>query len=335
MNLMTIGFVAEQWVVPAAIFAGFVLIAQVLDAFSGITTFVFSLIGIHFAIGMAKLTERTIHLSDQVLLVVTILLVTRTIERIAAAVLDIYASNARSVFPATTIFNNIIKISIYITGILVVLHSLGISVAPIITALGIGGLAVALALKDTLSNLFAGIQVIVSRQLSIGDYVKLASGEEGHITDITWRNAVIHSLQNNVVIVPNSTLATSVITNYGLPKKEVSFSIPMQIDYHSDLDMVEKVVIEEVLTLQQDFSKKVPKYDPVVRFAGFGDAALMMNVPLRVREFDQQFEIRHEFIKRLHRRMWKEGIAIPAIAKEPPAKPATPPVSQTPEDVLE
>ena len=86
---------------------------------------------------------------------------------------------------SASILGVVTRASIFLVGSLVVLHDLGISITPMLTALGVGGLAVALALQDTLTNLFAGIQLLASRQLNVGDFVKLESGEEGHLVDIT------------------------------------------------------------------------------------------------------------------------------------------------------
>ena len=97
------------------------------------------------------------------------------------------------------------------------------------------GLAVALALQDTLSNLFSGLQVVASRQVRLGDYVKLESGEEGYVTDITWRNTSIRALPNNMVIVPNSKLASTLVTNYYQPEREMAVLVQVCVGYQSDL----------------------------------------------------------------------------------------------------
>ena len=77
---------------------------------------------------------------------------------------------------------------------MIILNQLHVSIAPILTALGVGGLAVALALQDTLSNLFAGFYVAVAGQVRLGDYiVKLDTGEEGYVTDISWRTTTIRT----------------------------------------------------------------------------------------------------------------------------------------------
>ena len=112
------------------------------------------------------------------LIVVTILTVTVAVARIAVGFINIYSRESEGVIPSITISSNILKLVIYIIGLMVVLQTLGISIAPILTALGVGGLAVALALKDTLANLFSGLHILLSKQIKPGDYIKLNTGEE-------------------------------------------------------------------------------------------------------------------------------------------------------------
>jgi small-conductance mechanosensitive channel len=300
---------------------------QVCNAISGVPTTLFTLIGLRCAVELSPLSARSALFADKAILAGGVLLITWALERSISGMMDVYSSRAQSILPSTTIFNTIIKITIYLTGILVLLHSLGISVTPVVTALGIGGLAVALALKDTLSNLFSGIQVILSQQLNMGDYIRLSSGEEGYIVDITWRNTTIRTLQNSIVIVPNSTLATAVITNYGLPDKEFSFGIPMGIPYESNLDHIESVIKDVVRQLQADFPDKMPVAEPGIRFTGFAESSITLNASLRIREFEYQFEMRHHFIKRVLNRFHHEGIHLAIPTREILHKTVTPLVS--------
>jgi small-conductance mechanosensitive channel len=87
----------------------------------------------------------------------------------------------------------------------------------------VGGLAVALALQDTLSNLFAGLHIIASKKLLPGDYFLLDSGEEGYVQDVNWRNTFIRTLRNNMIVVPNARLASAILTNYYQPSSEMAW----------------------------------------------------------------------------------------------------------------
>jgi small-conductance mechanosensitive channel len=212
-------------------------------------------------------------------------------------------------------FANLTRFLVLVVGILIILESLGISITPILTALGVGGLAVALALQDTLSNLFAGIHVIASGQLKPGHYMKLGSGEEGYVRDITWRYTTITTLQNNTVIVPNAKLASAIVTNYNIPNEEMSISVDIGVSYESDLEKVERVTIEVARGVMKDVHGGVTDFEPAVSYYKFGDSGIYFNVALRARAFVDQYAIKHELIKRLHKSYRDEGIEIPYPAR--------------------
>lgn len=213
--------------------------------------------------------------------------------------------------PETSIFTVIIKIGVYILGLLFIMHYLNIPIAPALTALGVGGLAVALALQDTLSNLFSGLQMLAAKKLKPGDYVRLDTGDEGFVEDISWRNTTIRALGNHIIIVPNSTMAGSIVKNYILPDSQNSVLVPVGVAYDSDLKQVEKVAIEVGTHIQQTIEGAVADHVPFIRYNEFGDSSINFNIILRAGDFVSQYLMKHEFIKALHERFDQEGIEIP------------------------
>jgi small-conductance mechanosensitive channel len=320
LGIFLLGIIIDRWVIgrvrrfaQRTRWAGSDL---VVAALSGITTLMGAIIGARVALPLMPIQFQHLDMIKQAFDCASILVMTWLVERVVSAAFEALSGKETSGFPTTTIFSNIVKVSIYIFGVLIALHSLGISIAPIVTALGIGGLAVALALKDTLSNLFAGIQVIVSRQLNIGDYVFLGQGQEGHIVDITWRNTTIRALSNSMVIVPNAIVASGVITNFGKSGSEFSFSIPMKVSYDSDVDQMESMIRDVIKNMQNEFPSKMPSVVPGIKYAAFGESGLELNVSLRVYDFECQFEMRHEFVKRMHLVMGSAGVHIPFPTRE-------------------
>jgi small-conductance mechanosensitive channel len=271
----------------------------------------FSLAGIHFALLSLKLHSNIMNIIQKITVILYILTISIAVSNIAVALLNLQSRKIKDLIPSASIFANLTRTLIILIGILIILNFLGISITPILTALGVGGLAVALALQDTLSNLFAGLHIIMSRQIRPGDYIKLNSGEEGYVVDITWRNTTIRQLPNNIIIIPNSKLASSIVTNYHLPEKELSVVVQVGVSYDSDLEKVEKVTIEVAKEVMREVPGGVPEFEPVVRYHTFGDFSINFNVILRAKEFSDQYLIRHEFIKRLHKRYKAEGIIIP------------------------
>ena len=179
----------------------------------------------------------------------------------------------------------------------------------ILTALGVCGLAVSLALKDSLANLFSGLHILFSRQVKPGDYIRLNTGEEGYVTDITWRNTVIRTLPNNLVIVPNVNIASAAITNFHLPVEDFPVRVEVGVSYKSDLEKVEQVTLAVASEVIGEIG--AADFEPVIRYHAFGDSSINFTVIMRAKEFADQFTMTHEFIKRLHRRFREEGIEIP------------------------
>jgi small-conductance mechanosensitive channel len=196
-------------------------------------------------------------------------------------------------------------------GVLVFLDSVGIAITPIVASLGIGSLAVALALQDTLANLFAGFYMIAEKPVESGHFVRLESGEEGYITRVGWRSTHIRMLSDTMVVVPNAKLAGSVITNFSLPKAELAVTVEVGVDYGSELEYVEQVTLEVARDIMAGVDGAQPGFEPRVRYHTFGDSSIRFTVWLGARDFASGFAIRHEFIKHLHERYRKTGILLP------------------------
>jgi small-conductance mechanosensitive channel len=212
---------------------------------------------------------------------------------------------------ATSLIQNTIKAIVFAVGLLMVASSLGIAITPVLTALGVGSLAVALALQPTLTNMFAGFQITLARHIRVGDYVELDGGRAGYVSDIGWRNTLIRELSNNMVIVPNSKLSEMVVRNYALSSSELSAVIPCSVAYGTDLERVRSVVHEVGVETLKSNAKAVNDFEPLVLFTSFGDNGINFIAVLRVQEFATRTLIQDEFIRRLHRRFAAEKIDIP------------------------
>jgi small-conductance mechanosensitive channel len=240
--------------------------------------------------------------------------VTVVVARLSAGFVSLYLR--RSLNLPSSLFSNIAKTTVSVLGALILIQTLGVEITPIITTLGISGLAVGLALKDTLENLFSGFYLIISKQIRSGDYIKVDPTHEGYITDINWRNTTIKELSNNIIVVPNSKLASAIFTNYHLPAKEVTLTVNVGVDYESDLEYVEKVTVDVAKEVVQEVAPELIENVPFIRFQNFGDLSIDFKVYIRVNEFFDQRLAKHIFIKKLHRRFQQEGIRIPCPAKE-------------------
>ncbi|MGW0993201.1 mechanosensitive ion channel family protein [Streptomyces sp. NPDC002523] len=261
------------------------------------------------------LTRTVQHHVDQVLEVWLIFVVTLSAARVIAGLVRSVTQSRQGVAGSATIFVNITRVLVLAIGFLVVLQTLGISIAPLLTALGVGGLAVALALQDTLANLFAGIHILASKTVQPGDYIRLSSGEEGYVVDINWRQTTVRQLSNNLVVIPNGQLAKANMTNFTHPEQRLTVLVQVGVGYDCDLEHVERVTAEVIGETMHEVEGAIPDHEPAIRFHTFGDSRIGFTVILGVGEFSDQYRIKHEFIKRLHRRYRAEGIRIPSPAR--------------------
>ncbi len=281
-----------------------------LNALRGVPISLCLIIGLYWSISLIDFIQSFVKLFSYILFAVIVLSITRVIARTVSGFVDMQIAKSKDL-PRTTLLNAIVNVIIYAMGILVILQYYGISIAPILTALGVGGMAVALALQETLANIFSGLHLILSKQLRLGDYIKLSSNEEGRVTDITWRFTTIAPVgDGNMVVIPNQKIASAIITNYSLPRKDIVIKIPIGVAYDSDLEQVERVTLEVATKVLEEVDREID-IAPAVRFHTFGDSSIDFNVILHSSNFDHQFLLKHEFIKALTKRYREEGIEIP------------------------
>ena len=245
------------------------------------------------------------------LIIILMASITHAAAKLIVGLLNLWSKKQGGGFPSTIMFTNFVWITVYSIGLLVILDALDISIAPMLTALGIGGLAVSLALKDTLTDVFAGLHILLSKKVQPGDFVSLDSGEMGYIQNITWRNTKMLERTNNIIHIPNTKLSKAIIKNYDSGESSFSVKIPMGVGYDSDLDVVERVVMEVANDLHQKMDEMNKKSTPSIKFKGFGESSIDFMVYFRGNKYGDQNPIIHEFVKKLHKRFNDEGIEIP------------------------
>jgi len=269
------------------------------------------MLALYVAVQFLPLGLHKLEIIEKVLLAAGLFSLTLALSSLATQLIDRHAAKLDTSGGSTSLMRNIARIIVWVTGVLVILSSLGISIGPMLATLGVGGLAVALALQDTLANLFAGVHISLNKIVRIGDYVKLESGEEGYVTDINWRTTTIRMLANNMIIVPNSKLTQSIITNYYYPAKEMAVLVQVGVHYGSDLAHVERVTCEVGREVMKQVQGGVRDFEPFIRYHTFADSSINFTVILRGMEYVDQHLLKHEFIKRLQKRYAEEGICIP------------------------
>lgn len=268
--------------------------------------------GLYLALNVGALDPLLVNTTRSVLMVIVLGSAVIAVMRVVGGAVEMVSGRAGGTIKSPTLVVNLARIAVGVLGLFIILQNLGIDITALITALGIGGIAIALALQDTLGNLFAGVQIILSRQVRQGNYICLSSGEEGWVTDVKGRNTTIQTFPDgNLVTVPNSLLASSIVKNFSMPRKALWVTLEVGVSYDSDLEHVEVVALEVAKEVLGEVDGGVAGEDPIVRYHTFGDSSINFDMRMMVREFQSQGPVKHEFIKRLHQRFNDEGIEIP------------------------
>ncbi len=274
------------------------------------------MLAIHLAAQVSLLPEKISALIAKLLLFLLVTSLTVVGAKLAREIVRIYGARMQGALPVTSLTQNLAQLTVIVIGVLILLNSLGVPITPLLTALGVGGLAVALGLQDTLANFFAGFYVSLAGYVRLGDYIKLNSGEEGYVTDIGWRSTTIKTLSNNLIIIPNSRLAQAIVTNYNLPEKRISFSIPVSVGFDCDPDRIENILSEEARKGAAEIKGLLAEPAPVVRLIpGFGSSSLDFTLTCQVSDFEEQYFVQHELRKRILKRFRRESIEIPVPSR--------------------
>jgi small-conductance mechanosensitive channel len=312
---LLIGFVCEKLLLPLILRTTkkihFESATRITHSLRGMVFLWGFLAGFEGALTWVSLKPDLTRFFNHLLVALFVFSLTVVLARISVDFFDLHAKKKAGDTPTISLFTLIIKLLVYSIGVLVILQSLGISIAPALTALGVGGLAVALALQETLSNLFAGMQILAAKQVKQGDFVHLETGEEGYVIDVTWRNTIIKAVNENMIIVPNSKLASTILTNYHQPFTEMLVFVPVGVHYDSDLEHVERVTLEVARDVLKTVDGANSDFEPRIRYNEFGGSSINFRAVLAVKEFFSSYLLTHEFVKRLHRRYDEEGIVIP------------------------
>lgn len=266
------------------------------------------------SLNLLELPSKLLKVSNRVLTVAVITVVLYYVSRIIQVLLDAWMSRKKERLSVREPVQFMTQVLFAALALMIVLDNLGISLTAVWTTLGVGSVAIALALQDTLSNFFAGVYLRLDSPVRVGDYVKLNdANQEGFVAHMGWRSTRIRQLGNNMVIVPNAKLASAIVTNFDMPEQRMSLLINISVSYADDPDRVEAILIEEALAAA---NSGVPGLladpEPFVRFIpGFGESSLDFTLICQVKTYVDQYLAQHEIRKRVLRRFREEGISIP------------------------
>jgi small-conductance mechanosensitive channel len=266
------------------------------------------LVGLHLSLPRWSLAPSTDRFADQILSAIGVASATFLAASVFSRVALDYG--ARESVPISGLTQNLVRIAVTILGGLVIVRSFGYDITPMLTVLGVGGLTVALALQEPLSNLFAGFFVSVAGQVRIGDYVKLDGGAEGYVADLNWRSTLLRQGADHIIEVPNSKLAQSIVTNFSQPGLETAATVDVTVDHTSDLGAAERVGREVAEAVRRENPGAVAGKDVGLTFGALSEVGVVMSVTVRVKTFADRAGVRHELIKRLPQALRAVGVLL-------------------------
>jgi len=286
------------------------LAPQILDSISRPVFLLIIVEGIILALSSVSYLAHWSDALAKASITVAIVFVTYGLARIGGVLLAWYLRKARVRQSLIRLIQRFVLIIIYVIGLLILLDYHNISISPLIAGLGLGGLAIALALQPTLSNFFAGAQIVSDHVVRVGDYIELDNGTRGYVIDVGWRSTRIRTPFNNLLIIPNSRLADSILTNFYSPNTELGVIVNCGVSYSSDLVQVESLALEVARKVVEDLDDAVKTFDPWFRYEEFGDSNVNFWIWLLAKDRMASFNVRSELIKRLKARFDHEGITI-------------------------
>jgi len=267
--------------------------------------------GIYFSVKRLTVLNSYNYYIDETFFVFIILISSYLISKIFSFGVSFWLRTYEDYEKTPRLLNRLVAIVIYIIGLAVIFTHFKIQITPLIATLGVGGLAVGLAIKNTLTNFFAGIHLLSDRPISVGDYIEIPKEDiKGYVQDIGWRSTRIKSLAGNIIIAPNTKLAENTIINNYLPKKKLFVVVECGTAYDSDLDKVEKATLDVAKNIQKTSKGAVKSHKPSFKYRLFDTSNIQFTVVLGVENISDKYSVRHEFIKALMTKYRQEKIEI-------------------------
>ena len=204
----------------------------------------------------------------------------------------------------------LIRVLVLALGAVWLLRHFNREIGPLLAALGVGGIAVALALQDTLANLFAGIHILIERPIFVGDVIRLEGGQEGVVTDIGWRTTRLRTGSNDIVVVPNTKITSGILLNFSLPDHRTSGEVQILVSHQADAEQVRRIALEEAAGVDGVLAEPAPLFlfDP-----GVLPAHLQCKLVLQIADRGTLGRVQSELRMRLLARFRAEGVPLPEI----------------------
>lgn len=282
----------------------------ILESFDGII-FIWSIVGsIALILPSLSLPSALFILTQKILIVIALFGGTILASRLAVSSIQLYGKKNETSLSITSLFEYLTKVLIFSIGFLIIIQSIGIQITALITAFGVGSLSIGLAFQNTLSNLISGINIIVSRKIRPGDYIKFKNGEEGYVIDVELKYTLIRDIYENIIVIPNRQIIDASFKNYTLSNSAFLLPIKIGVAYDNDLAKVELITLDIAKNILAQIEGGVKDFEPFLRYDKFDYYAIDLIVYLKIHEYFDRFLITHEFIKEIHKVYQQENIVM-------------------------
>ncbi len=289
---------------------------QIIDALRKPAVRFLTLMGTKIAVGVLPFSEKVdsvIHQSINTLLIVVVI---GLMIRLASITINLWGSKWAEKTESSLddellpLVHKFVDAIIIILGMFFILAEWNIDITGLLAGVGIAGLAIGFAVKDSLANIFGGISIILDKALKVGDVVKLEDGRNGTIMDVGLRSTKLRTWSNELLIIPNGQLANTTIQNYKKPDLSVRGEVNFGVEYGASIDKVKKCVrdaIKSIKTVVPNSTKK-----PIqVLFLRMGDSALEFQAGFWVSDYKDKFASELEATEKIYKALNKGKIGIP------------------------
>lgn len=263
------------------------------------------------AIRNATPSQSIIHWANQGIGAFLIISISLAAAAIFVRMIAVYGEHNNMPFAVAGLSRTLSYVFVLSIGGLMLLRMFDIEITPILTALGVGGLAVALALQDTLANFFAGVHILIEQQIIVGDFIRLSTGEEGTVQDIGWRTTRILTGTNNVTVIPNTKITSSILTNFNMPDKRVVTDVAILVAYEADYNRIAEIALDIATTTPGVLAEPSPSVfvDP-----GITPTHLQMKLVVHVGSQGERGPVQSAIRRKLLDKFREEAIPLPVLA---------------------
>lgn len=250
---------------------------------------------------------------NQVILSIAIIILTYLLIRLGGIILDVWSRRVSrtkgeefhsEILPLT---KSVLSIVLSVLGVLLIMQVWKVEIKTIITSIGVAGVVLGFAFKQTLENIMGGISLIMDNSFRKGDLIQLDNGDIGEVLEINLRSTKIKNFDSESIIVPNGLLANTRFINLAQPTPTVRIRLPISVAYGSDPEKV-KQVLHDSLRHHKDILT-MPRRQ--ARFVGFGASSIDFDLFFYINDYKMIWDIKDQVLTQLYKDLYREGIEIP------------------------